>query len=207
MKLKICTIVLSLPVLLLGAINARAAEDQMSGDAMSQSQNLIDFTDADRSQWYVINDGVMGGISQSVIRKTTRQTAVFAGDLSLENNGGFASVRADVGNQDLSAYSGLEIRVRGDGRTYQLRLRTNDGFDGVAYRAYFDTRDGEWLETTIPFSEFVPTFRGRTLGDQPPLDLSRIQQVAFMLSDKKPGAFSLEIDFVRCSDLSDTIAP
>lgn len=174
---------------------------------MVPAQSLIDFSDADRSEWYVVNDGVMGGISESAIRKTPSETAVFSGDLSLENNGGFASVRAAVGTRDLSAHSGLQIRVRGDGRTYQLRLRSNDGFDGIAYRSFFDTREGEWLEITLPFSEFVPTFRGRTLSDQPPLDRSRIQQVAFMLADKNPGTFSLEIDYVRSSDGSDTIDP
>jgi len=207
MKTTICTIALSLPVLLLGAMDAMTAENKMSGDVMGQAQSLIDFSEADRSQWYVVNDGVMGGFSESDIRKTSRQTAVFSGDLSLENNGGFASVRATVGTRDLSAHSGLEIRVRGDGRTYQLRLRSNEGFDGIAYRSYFETREGEWLEISLPFSEFVPTFRGRTLSDQPALDRSRIQQVAFMLADKNPGTFSLEIDYVRSDGGSDTIAP
>ena len=164
---------------------------------MSEHDNLIDFDDTDSTRWYAVNDGVMGGVSQSNIRRTGEGTGVFAGVLSLENNGGFASVRAVVGRRDLSDDAGLEIRVRGDGRTYQLRLRTDDRFDGIAYRAYFETSDGEWTTARIPFAEFVPTFRGRTLTDVPPLDTSRIHQVAFMLADKKPGSFSLEIDFVR----------
>jgi len=164
---------------------------------MNQTRNLIDFSEADASQWTVINDGVMGGISRSDLRRTDRNTGVFAGELSLENNGGFASVRAAIAPQDLSAFEGIEIRVRGDGRTYQLRLRTNDSFDGVAYRAFFDTRDGEWLTLVLPFADFLPTFRGRTLTDRPALDLSSIQQIAFMLADKTPGRFSLEIDHVR----------
>jgi monofunctional biosynthetic peptidoglycan transglycosylase len=167
------------------------------GDVLGEQKTLIDFSDADRSEWYVINDGVMGGVSQSDIRRTDQGTGVFAGVLSLENNGGFASVRVVVGLQDLSTYAGLEFRVRGDGRAYQLRLRTNDGFDGIAYRAHFETLDGEWTTKRIPFDEFLPTFRGRTLRDAPPLDTSRIRQLSFMLADKKPGPFSLEIDFVR----------
>jgi monofunctional biosynthetic peptidoglycan transglycosylase len=164
---------------------------------MSKRKNLIDFSDADRGEWYVVNDGVMGGVSRSDIRRTDKETGVFEGVLSLENNGGFASVRVVVGRYDLSAYAGLEIRVRGDGRTYQLRLRTDDGFDGIAYRANFETRDGEWATTRISFDQFLPTFRGRTLSDVSPLATSRIHQVSFMLADKKPGPFSLEIDFVR----------
>ncbi len=184
------------PVLLLLA----ASEVCASGDTMTKNAGLIDFTDADQSQWYVVNDGVMGGISQSDIRRTDHQTGLFAGELSLENNGGFASVRAVVGERDLAAFEGLEIHVKGDGRTYQLRLRTNDSDDGVAYRSLFGTRPGEWRITFIPFDQFLPTFRGRTLLDSPPLDVARIQQVVFMVADKKPGPFSLEIDYVRASN-------
>lgn len=164
---------------------------------MNKQNNLIDFSKADRGGWHAINDGVMGGVSQSDIRRTDQGTGVFEGVLSLENNGGFASVRVVVERRNLTTYSGLEVRVRGDGRTYQLRLRTNDSFDGIAYRADFETRDGEWTTTRIPFGQFLPGFRGRTLSDAAPLDTSQIQQLGFMLADKKPGPFSLEIDFVR----------
>jgi NADH dehydrogenase [ubiquinone] 1 alpha subcomplex assembly factor 1 len=186
---------LPLLVLLPGALEAATR-----GDAMIERKNLIDFTESDRSEWYAINDGVMGGVSKSDIRRTDDGTGVFEGVLSLENSGGFASVRAVLGRHDLSAYAGLELRVRGDGRTYQLRLRTDDRVDGIAYRAQFETRDGEWITTRVTFEEFLPTFRGRTLKDVPPLDASRIHQVAFMLADKNPGSFSLEIDFVRTID-------
>jgi monofunctional biosynthetic peptidoglycan transglycosylase len=164
---------------------------------MHEPGNLIDFSDADSAKWYAVNDGVMGGVSRSDIQRTAHGTGVFAGKLSLENNGGFASVRVALDRHDLSNYAGLEIRVRGDGRTYQLRLRTNDDFDGIAYRAEFETLDGEWNATRIPFNQFLPTFRGRTLKDVPPLDTSQIHWLAFMLADKKSGPFLLEIDFVK----------
>ena len=164
---------------------------------MPRSQTLIDFSQTDPSAWSVINDGVMGGVSQSAIRRTDQNTGLFTGRLSLENNGGFASVRAAVAPQDLTEFGGIEIRVRGDGRTYQLRLRTDDSFDGVAYRAFFETRKGEWLTVILPFHEFLPTFRGRTVTNAPALDVASIQQIGFMLADKNPGEFALEIDQVR----------
>jgi monofunctional biosynthetic peptidoglycan transglycosylase len=142
----------------------------------------------------------MGGVSNSDIQQTEHGTGVFEGVLSLENNGGFASVRVVLGRHDLSAYAGLDIRVRGDGRTYQLRLRTDNRVDGVAYRAQFETVESEWITARLPFDEFLPTFRGRTLSDVQPLDASRIHQVAFMLADKNPGPFSLEIDFIGLID-------
>jgi monofunctional biosynthetic peptidoglycan transglycosylase len=166
-------------------------------DEPATSEPFIDFSETDSTRWYVVNDGVMGGLSKSGIKRTDEATGLFTGVLSLENNGGFASVRADVGLRDLSAYDGLEIRVRGDGRTYQLRIRTSERFDGVAYRAYFETSDEEWVTTRLSFDEFLPTFRGRILSDVPPLDSTRIRQVSFMLADKNPGGFFVEIDFVR----------
>jgi apolipoprotein D and lipocalin family protein len=173
-----------------------AREGQAKGDPMKQSKNLIDFRDSDDTQWQVVNDGVMGGVSSSGIQQTGQGTGLFTGELSLENNGGFASVRALVGRQDLSRYDGLEIRVRGDGRTYQLRLRTNDRYDGIAYRIFFPTREDEWVSRQLSFAEFQPTFRGSVVADAPVLDTTTISQVAFMLADKNPGAFSLEIDYV-----------
>ena len=164
---------------------------------MTGQKILVDFSDSDRSEWSAVNDGVMGGVSQGGIRRTNEGTGVFAGTLSLEHNGGFASVRAALGRHDLSAWAGLELRVRGDGRTYQLRLRSDDRFDNIAYAADFMTHDGEWTVIHIPFHQFRPRFRGRTLADVPPLDISRIQHLAFMLADGKPGPFLLEIDFVR----------
>jgi len=178
------------------AMSLYAPEESAKGEPMSEPKNLIDFREAGDIKWQVVNDGVMGGVSSSGVQPTGRGTGLFTGELSLENNGGFASVRALVGRQDLSRYDGLEIRVRGDGRTYQLRLRTNDRFDGIAYRTHFATRADEWITLKISFAEFQPTYRGRIVPDAPVLDTTTISQVAFMLADKNPGKFSLEIDFV-----------
>jgi monofunctional biosynthetic peptidoglycan transglycosylase len=192
MKWKIGYLNLSLVFLLLLMPDIAATED-----TMTQKKILIDFSEADDSKWRVINDGVMGGVSRGNIQRTDQGTGVFSGVLSLENNGGFASIRSEVGTQDLSSQAGLEIRVRGDGRTYQLRIRVDNRFEDIAYRAYFDTVDGEWITVTIPFDEFLPVFRGRILKDAPALDTSRVNRIGFLLADKKPGSFSLEIDFVR----------
>jgi len=166
-------------------------------DGRGESMNLIDFKDGANVEWYVVNDGVMGGLSQSAIRLTDQGTGVFEGDLSLENNGGFASVRALLGSRDLSAMTGLEIRVRGDGRTYQLRLRNDGRMDGIAYRAEFATEEDRWVTVRLLFDAFLPTFRGRILDDVPALDTARIAQLSFLLADKKPGRFTLEIGHVR----------
>lgn len=166
-------------------------------DTTPNRENIVDFRPDNRLEWRAVNDGVMGGVSQSAIQPTEENTGLFSGVLSLENNGGFASVRTELGTCDLSEEAGLELRVKGDGRTYQVRLRTDDRFDGIAYRADFDTSEDEWITAQIPFDRFQATFRGSRVADAPPLDVSRIRQLAFMLADKRPGRFSLEIDYAR----------
>lgn len=106
-------------------------------------------------------------------------------------------MRTRVPDVDLSAARAFALRVRGDGREYQLRFRTNDRFDGVAYRATFRTEEGEWTVLTLPMAAFLPTFRGRALSDVEPLDPGAIRQLTFMVADKREGPFRLEIEWVK----------
>ncbi len=156
----------------------------------------IEFSRVDPQSWLPINDGVMGGLSQSKMIATGTGTAVFSGTVSLENNGGFASVRAALEELDLSDYEGLVVRIFGDGKRYQLRLRTDNRYDGIAYQASFETADGAWEEIEIPFSSFLPTYRGRRPRGAPPLDAGKISQIGFMIADKQNGPFRLEIDWI-----------
>ncbi len=71
---------------------------------------------SDACCWPATNDGVMGGISQGQSEITSEGTLRFFGCVSLENNGGFSSIRSREEAKDLSAYNGILIRVRGDGK-------------------------------------------------------------------------------------------
>jgi monofunctional biosynthetic peptidoglycan transglycosylase len=165
---------------------------------MPEDPYLIDFSKQGVVEnWRVVNDGVMGGLSMSQIEATSSGTAVFKGHLSLENNGGFASVRTLLDGVDLSDQDGITLRARGDGRTYQIRFRTDRRFDGVTYRATFVTKPDQWTIVRVPFTDFEPTFRGRLLRGVEPLDTARLQQLAFMVADKKEGPFRLEIEWVK----------
>lgn len=159
-------------------------------------QKIIDFSSQDSGDWSAVNDGVMGGRSSSAMRRSGGGTAVFEGDLSLENNGGFASVRTEVPVSTLAGFSRLLLRVRGDGKRYQLRLRMSTAFDGVAYRASFETTRDEWSTVEIPLRAFEPSFRGYQPPNAPPLDLASVRQIGIMLTDKQEGPFRLEIDWI-----------
>lgn len=151
------------------------------------------FLDCD---WEIVNDTVMGGVSQSEITRTERGTWLFTGDVSLANNGGFASVQAHVDTMDLSDYTGLRLRVRGDGNRYGLNLRSS-GMKRLSYRKKFTTLAGDWLEIDVPFADLEPVSFGQVVPDAPPLELSDIQMVGVIITDKQEGNFSLEIDWIR----------
>ena len=158
---------------------------------------VVDFTEPESVRWTIVNDGVMGGLSSSDLELTEEGTGLFSGFVSLDNNGGFASTHATFQSMDLSPYKGVTLKVRGDGRRYQLRFRLDGAFDGVAYMAEFGTTPGEWMEIDLPFEEFQPTFRGRVPRGAGPLDPARIRQMGFLIGDKTEGAFKLEIAWVK----------
>lgn len=164
------------------------------------NKTLFDFQAATRSPaWEVVNDDVMGGVSTSQFQVRTNDCAVFSGAVRLENNGGFASVRSATVRENLTGLAAFVLRVRGDGRRYKFSVRTGAGFDTPFYQCSFTTKQGEWEEHRLAFSDFVPTFRGQVLTDVPPLNPANVNSVGFLISDKQSGAFRLEIGWIKAS--------
>lgn len=158
---------------------------------------LFDFDHAtDLANWLTVNDGVMGGVSQSRFELERAGVAAFRGVVSLANNGGFASVRTRPGALGTSGASALVLRIRSDGRRYKLTARTGDEFDGVQYQAPFTAPSGQWAEITIALAEFRPTFRGRPVPGAPPLAGDAIRSVGFLISDRQEGPFELLVDWI-----------
>ena len=146
--------------------------------------------------WSAINDGVMGGQSHSV-PEIISGCLHFSGFISLENNGGFASIRSRQ-RHDLSGASGVLLRVLGDGRSYQFRLYTDAYSQGskIAYSVTFDTLKDQWLEVPITFSRLKPVVRGRVLPG-PVLDAGKVEEIGFLLADKQQGTFHLAVAGIR----------
>jgi len=175
-------------VLLCLAMNAPSASEKF----------IFDFQSPTNTAWQVVNDDVMGGVSSSTFR-ITDGVAVFRGAVSLENNGGFASVRSLPAQYDLRDADSFVIRVRGDGRRYKFTARMDRSFDSAIYQCTFTTRNGEWTEQRLPMKDFVASFRGRMLADEPALNPARLTSVGFLISDKQAGAFQLEIAWIKAS--------
>jgi monofunctional biosynthetic peptidoglycan transglycosylase len=177
-----------------------AALTLLSAGTPGDTTRLFDFAQESAEEWIVVNDGVMGGVSRSAFVDSDSGYASFQGVMSLENNGGFASVRHRIAPRALDGQSGLALRIRGDGRSYQVRLRTDLAFDGIAYRAEFETVSGEWQTITIPFSQFEPTWRGRRPPGAPPLEAGEVQQIGLMVADGIEGPFQLDVEWIQAGD-------
>jgi hypothetical protein len=181
-----------------------AARDDLPDPTTRSIFNFRQSDPAVPETWGAINDGVMGGVSQSGI-SFEPDRAIFSGNVSTANSGGFASVRTRNFEPplDLSNYRGLQLRVKGDGQRYKLFLRTETAWDGVAYAYSFDSSSYDWLNVEIPFSNLVPIFRAKT-AIAPPVDLAHIRSIQIMLSKFEydgqlnphfhPGAFRLELE-------------
>jgi len=166
------------------------------------NKTLFDFKAVTHSPtWEVVNDDVMGGVSTSQFEVLTNGGVVFSGTVRFENNGGFASVRSSPVGENLAGLTAFVLRVRGDGRRYKFSVRTGTGFDTPLYQCSFTTKPGEWTEHRLPLKQFVPTFRGRVLSGEPPLDPAKVTSVGFLISDKQAGPFRLEIDWIKSVSL------
>ena len=159
---------------------------------------LVDFGGPEAAQqWQAVNDGVMGGVSDGRFTITDDKTLEFSGTLSLENNGGFASVRTKPTDLDIEAGDTLVVRVKGDGREYVLNLYTKSRRMAFSYRAPLPTTKDEWTEVRVPLEDFIPTAFGRRVQGMGPVGPDQINGLGFMLSDKKPGKFRMQVESVK----------
>ena len=158
------------------------------------ARKLFDFGNAGAvDDWSPIDDGVMGGMSRSRLRPDPAGHAVFEGILSLERNGGFASVRAQPGNIAEAGATHYALVVLGDGKRYKFNLRMDGGLDGVNYQAVLQPPAGRWVEATVPLNLFSPSYRGRPVSNAPALRPEHVCQVGWMVADGQVGPFRLDI--------------
>lgn len=158
----------------------------------------LTFNDLNEQQrWFAVDDGVMGGVSQSTFSVVDGEGR-FHGEVSLENGGGFASVRREPDGFEptLADAKGITLTVRGDGRTYQLRLKSTRLDDASAYRLKFKPSQTEWETLYFPWSAFEAVRRGTVLSDVPAIAPRDIYQFGFLIADRTAGPFCLQVSQV-----------
>ncbi len=177
----------------------------------SNEKVIFDFinpSDDLKNIWGALDDVVMGGVSASNMQFVP-EAALFAGNVSIANSGGFASVRTRNFEMpiNLSGFEGIELCVKGDGNRYKLFLRTEAVWDGIGYSYSFDTEANTWINIRIPFADLVPVFRAKSVKDCPPIDASKIRSFQLMLSKFEydgalnpkfsPGSFALQVESIK----------
>tara|TARA_B100001057_G_scaffold397611_1_gene407827 strand:- start:8630 stop:9160 length:531 start_codon:yes stop_codon:yes gene_type:complete len=141
-----------------------------------------------QNEWEIVNDNVMGGVSTGDF-KTQNNELIFFGKLSSKFNGGFASIRTRERIQ-LNNSKKINLRVIGDGNTYQIRIKDNSS-NYYSYQQEFET-NGLEQEITLSLSEFKPIYRGTYLSTEN-FDKKFISELSFMIVSKKEPDFKLKI--------------
>lgn len=142
------------------------------------------------SDWFVVDDGVMGGLSKGAIKRNENGNLQYSGYVSTDNNGGFSSIRYRFDSRDVSKFSSVALRVKGDGKAYQFRIKANAG-QRYSYISTFKT-SGEWETIRIPLNRFYPGFRGYRLN-RPNYSGELMEEIAFLIGNKVDERFKLEI--------------
>ncbi len=166
--------------------------------AQETPRTLFEFSSPDAAKtWQSVNDNVMGGVSEGKFKITDEKLMEFYGKLSLENNGGFASVRTKAKKLGLSQGETLIAKVRGDGREYQMNLYVPSIQIAYSYRSVFPTKKDEWIEVELPLDKFVATSFGEVVKNSGPVNPPSVNAVGFLLNDKKAGPFKLQVEWIK----------
>ena len=159
-----------------------------------QSMTLFNFSGTSNiTNWQVIDDVVMGGRSDGHFQINDAGHGEYTGNVSLENNGGFSSLRYDFESIATKSYSKFILKIKGDGKSYQFRVK-----DSKAHRYSFNFQfitTGDWETIEIPFSDMHAAFRGRRV-DVPNFEGLYMEQIAFLIGNKKAESFKFLIDSI-----------
>lgn len=161
---------------------------------------LIDFgTKGNNQEWFALNDGVMGGRSNGMLNYTAN-SFVFEGQVSLENNGGFASARSPFEAMDLSSCSTAIIKYRSSGMDFALSLNTSRLWYRPNYKAALPNTEGQWKTITLDLEAFkeyrVGSPTGNTISRQL---LEQVIRLGLISDEKRAGSFQIEVDFIKFS--------
>ena len=161
------------------------------------SPRKIDFgKEKDGSNWQIINDGVMGGLS-TADAYLTDNSLYWIGEVSLENNGGFASLRAPMKRYQLGNYKTFKFRFKGTSRKFAVLLETERAFWRPNYKLHFTPKPDKWQTIEVPLTDFKTHQMGEpTGGNLTEATLTQVIRYGFILYDKKAGEFNLEIDYM-----------
>lgn len=146
--------------------------------------------------WFVVLDGVMGGLSQGTVEQTS-ESIIFRGSVSLENNGGFASLRTPYQEYDLSGLTTVTVRYRSTGQDFGLTLAKYRRFWRPNYKTNLPITNGEWNTLTCNLTDFGIYRLGEKIEGHPDKkDLSDIIRLGLISNTKAATDFEIEVDTI-----------
>lgn len=163
--------------------------------SFAQHKIIYDFKKTSNiAGWLVIDDIVMGGRSKGAFKMHADGYGVFEGDVSLENNGGFSSIRYRFDKIKVSPDNKITFRMKGDKNSFQLRVKESAQTE-YSYIAEFTT-SGNWQTIEIPLKSMYPSYRGRKLN-RPNFSHNYIEEITFLIGNGKAEKFQLLIDKIE----------
>ncbi len=164
-----------------------------------QSQN-IDIVntkkDIGTDYWRIVNDDVMGGVSKSNVTLDPSNFFIFfRGNVSMDNNGGFASCRHAFNDPKLEKTKLFKIRLKGDGKIYQFRVGTSETYASYCYD--FQTIKDKWIEVDILTEKLIPKIRGRYVPNAPSFDPKYVREIGILIAEKQEGKFALLLESIK----------
>jgi hypothetical protein len=164
---------------------------------VSEVPTKYDFGKAkDCQNWRIMNDGVMGGLSDCTITWNPKSLE-FNGNISTANNSGFSSFRSPFSNYDLSKYEGIKIKYKSNGLPTSIVLETSKRWWEPYYLFALPSSE-DWTVMKVKFEDF-PMIRmtSKTKNTLSNNDLNDIVRIGFMNLAKEEGAFGFEVDFME----------
>ncbi len=161
---------------------------------------IEDFGEEAADRWRVINDGVMGGLSEGELT-FNGGVATFAGTINT-NGGGFSMIRTSVLRNGATLREALEeaeyLRIRtrsANGRRYELTVQDATTNSSVMHFADITvSADSAWEEPIIPLTNLDARTFGTSRPTLAPFELDQISTLGVILADGLDGPFSLAID-------------
>ncbi len=149
------------------------------------------------NDWFVVLDGVMGGLSTGELQ-VTENSFILSGEVSLENNGGFASLRTPYATFNLSDYHTVTIRYRSTGQDFAFTLNKYRRFWYPNYKTNLPITNGEWAKVTYTLRDFGKYRLGRKMQGTPDTDdLAKIIRLGFISNTKQATSYTFEVDFIQ----------
>lgn len=167
-------------------------KDKTTAKAEQKCQMLYDFTKQGKGKWRIQNDVVMGGRSESQLKMTEENYALFTGRVSLENNGGFCSIHQTSENEPFiinEESDAFMLNLKGDGKDYNFRIRTLKGRH--SYASTFSTNNnGDWETITIPFKSMQATYRGEVVN-VPNYNGENVVEMQLLIGNRREENFEI----------------